>query len=162
LSFFNGHYDEHMFHPLLVFADGYLLGARLRPGDVGGATDLRPPLGPLGAHPPPALPAPAPAPPGPRAPAPPPPPPPAAPTRARPPLPERHAAKPQAGPGRRAPSPASPGGLRAPGPARALFYERPLPDPQLAAAPARARDDRAHRAGPERPLRRHQPPRAGR
>jgi len=22
LSFFNGHYDERMFHPLLVFADG--------------------------------------------------------------------------------------------------------------------------------------------
>src|SRR6266705_2910284 len=42
LSFFNGHYDEHMFHPLLVFTDGYLLGARLRPGNVGGATHLRP------------------------------------------------------------------------------------------------------------------------
>ena len=47
LSFFNGHYDEHMFHPLLVFADGYLLGARLRPGDVGGATHLRPLLAPI-------------------------------------------------------------------------------------------------------------------
>src|SRR5207237_7570847 len=33
LSFFNGHYDEHMYHPPLVFAAGYLLGARLRPGD---------------------------------------------------------------------------------------------------------------------------------
>jgi hypothetical protein len=50
LSFFNGHYDEHMFHPLLVFADGYLLGARLRPGDVGGATHLRPLLEPIVAH----------------------------------------------------------------------------------------------------------------
>ena len=50
LSFFNGHYDEHMYHPLLVFADGYLLGARLRPGDVGGATHLRPLLEPIVAH----------------------------------------------------------------------------------------------------------------
>jgi len=50
LSFFNGHYDEHMFHPLLVFADGYLLGARLRPGNVGGATHLRPLLAPIVAH----------------------------------------------------------------------------------------------------------------
>jgi hypothetical protein len=50
LSFFNGHYDQHMYHPLLVFADGYLLGARLRPGDVGGATHLRPLLEPIVAH----------------------------------------------------------------------------------------------------------------
>ena len=50
LSFFNGHYDEHMFHPLLVFADGYLLGARLRPGDVGGATHLHPLLEPIVTH----------------------------------------------------------------------------------------------------------------
>jgi hypothetical protein len=50
LSFFNGHYDQHMYHPLLVFADGYLLGARLRPGDVGGATHLRPLLAPIVAH----------------------------------------------------------------------------------------------------------------
>ena len=50
LSFFNGHYDEHMYHPVLVFADGYLLGARLRPGDVGGATHLRPLLEPIVAH----------------------------------------------------------------------------------------------------------------
>jgi hypothetical protein len=50
LSFFNGHYDEHMYHPLLVFADGYLLGTRLRPGDVGGATHLRPLLEPMVAH----------------------------------------------------------------------------------------------------------------
>lgn len=50
LSFFNGHYDQHMYHPLLVFADGYLLGARLRPGDVGGATHVRPWLAPLVRH----------------------------------------------------------------------------------------------------------------
>ncbi len=50
LSFFNGHYDQHMYHPLLVFADGYLLGARLRPGDVGGATHLRPLLAPIVTH----------------------------------------------------------------------------------------------------------------
>jgi hypothetical protein len=50
LSFFNGHYDEHMYHPLLVFADGHLLGARLRPGDVGGATHLRPLLEPIVRH----------------------------------------------------------------------------------------------------------------
>jgi len=50
LSFFNGHYDEHMYHPLLVFADGYLLGARLRAGNVGGATQLQPLLAPIVAH----------------------------------------------------------------------------------------------------------------
>jgi len=50
LSFFNGHYDEHMYHPLLVFAEGYLLGARLRAGNVGGATHLRPLLAPIVAH----------------------------------------------------------------------------------------------------------------
>jgi len=42
LSFFNGHYDEHMYHPLLLFVEGYLLAARLRPGDVGGATQAQP------------------------------------------------------------------------------------------------------------------------
>jgi hypothetical protein len=47
LSFFNRHYDQHMFHPLLVFAGEYLLGARLRPGDVGGATHLLPLLRPI-------------------------------------------------------------------------------------------------------------------
>jgi hypothetical protein len=47
LSFFNGHYDQHMFHPLLVFAGEYLLGARLRPGDEGGATHLLPLLRPI-------------------------------------------------------------------------------------------------------------------
>ena len=50
LSFFNGHYDEHMYHPLLVFADGYLLGARLRAGNVGGATQLQPLLTPIVSH----------------------------------------------------------------------------------------------------------------
>jgi hypothetical protein len=39
-----------MYHPLLVFADGYLLGARLRAGNVGGATQLRPLLAPIVAH----------------------------------------------------------------------------------------------------------------
>ena len=44
LSFFNGHYDEHMYHPLLVFegTSGVLLGSRLRAGNEGGATRLRP------------------------------------------------------------------------------------------------------------------------
>jgi hypothetical protein len=50
LSFFNAPYDEHMYHPLLVFADGYLLGARLRAGNVGGATQLRPLLAPIVTH----------------------------------------------------------------------------------------------------------------
>lgn len=50
LSFFNRHYDEHMYHPLLVFADGHLLGARLRPGNVGGATHLLPLLTPIVQH----------------------------------------------------------------------------------------------------------------
>jgi hypothetical protein len=49
LSFFNGHYDEHMYHPLLVFegTSGVLLGSRLRPGNEGGATRLRPLLRPI-------------------------------------------------------------------------------------------------------------------
>jgi hypothetical protein len=44
LSFFNGHYDEHMYHPLLVFegTSGVLLGSRLRAGNEGGATRLLP------------------------------------------------------------------------------------------------------------------------
>lgn len=44
LSFFNGHYDEHMYHPLLVFegTSGMLLGSRLRAGNEGGATRLLP------------------------------------------------------------------------------------------------------------------------
>jgi hypothetical protein len=49
LSFFNGHYDEHMYHPLLVFegTSGFLLGTRLRPGNEGGATRLLPLLRPI-------------------------------------------------------------------------------------------------------------------
>jgi hypothetical protein len=49
LSFFNGHYDEHMYHPLLVFEaeTGHLLAARLRPGNEGGATRLLPLLTPI-------------------------------------------------------------------------------------------------------------------
>jgi hypothetical protein len=36
LSFFNGGYDQHMYHPLLIFERhiGCLLAARLRPGRV--------------------------------------------------------------------------------------------------------------------------------
>jgi hypothetical protein len=49
LSFFNGHYDEHMYHPLLVFEGtrGFLLGSRLRPGNESGATRLLPLLRPI-------------------------------------------------------------------------------------------------------------------
>lgn len=50
LSFFNGHYDEHLYQPLLVFAGGSLRGARLRPGDVGGATQAGPLLVPIVQH----------------------------------------------------------------------------------------------------------------
>ena len=37
LSFFNAHYDEHIYHPLLVFdgETGELITARLRPGNAG-------------------------------------------------------------------------------------------------------------------------------
>jgi Transposase DDE domain group 1 len=37
LSFFNAHYDEHIYHPLLVFdgESGELITARLRPGNAG-------------------------------------------------------------------------------------------------------------------------------
>lgn len=47
LSFFNGFYDQHMYHPLLFFdgASGDLLSVRLRPGNVHGShrmtVDLR-------------------------------------------------------------------------------------------------------------------------
>jgi hypothetical protein len=49
LSFFNGHYDEHMYHPLLIFEaqTGHLLAARLRPGNESGATRLLPLLTPV-------------------------------------------------------------------------------------------------------------------
>jgi len=37
LSFFNGGFDQHMYHPLLIFErhTGCLFAARLRPGKVG-------------------------------------------------------------------------------------------------------------------------------
>ena len=44
LSFFNGFYKEHMYHPLLIFDGkrGDLLSAVLRPGNAGASTDLMP------------------------------------------------------------------------------------------------------------------------
>jgi hypothetical protein len=44
LSFFNGGYDQHMYHPLLVFErhTGYLLAARLRAGTVPGHARIIP------------------------------------------------------------------------------------------------------------------------
>lgn len=49
LSFFNGHYGGYIYHPLLIFegTTGHLLGARLRPGDVGGSRQLLPMLKPI-------------------------------------------------------------------------------------------------------------------
>jgi hypothetical protein len=46
LSFFNGHYDTYMYHPLLIFegGSGILLAATLRAGDVGGIRGLVPRL----------------------------------------------------------------------------------------------------------------------
>ena len=46
LSFFNGFYREHMYHPLLIFDGlrGDLLAAVLRPGNAGASTDLMPVL----------------------------------------------------------------------------------------------------------------------
>jgi len=46
LSFFNGFYREHMYHPLLIFDGlrGDLLAAVLRPGNAGASTDLLPVL----------------------------------------------------------------------------------------------------------------------
>lgn len=48
LTFFNGHYDTYMYHPLFVFegGSGLLLAACLRPGDVGGIRQLLPLLRP--------------------------------------------------------------------------------------------------------------------
>lgn len=42
LTFFNGHYDSYMYHPIFVFdgGSGMLLASRLRPGDVGGIRQL--------------------------------------------------------------------------------------------------------------------------
>lgn len=47
-TFFNGHYDTYMYHPLFVFegASGMLLASRLRPGNVGGTRQLLPLLRP--------------------------------------------------------------------------------------------------------------------
>jgi len=44
LTFFNGHYDSYMYHPIFVFegGSGMLLGSRLRPGNVGGIRQLLP------------------------------------------------------------------------------------------------------------------------
>ena len=41
LSFFHGYYEEHMYHPLLVFdgRDGFPLAAVLRPGNTHAATE---------------------------------------------------------------------------------------------------------------------------
>lgn len=49
LSFYNGHYDTYMYHPLLVFEGntGVLLSSCLRPGNVGGISHLLPLLRPL-------------------------------------------------------------------------------------------------------------------
>ena len=49
LTFFNGHYDTYMYHPLLIFEgnSGVLLGSCLRPGDVGGTRQLLPLLRPM-------------------------------------------------------------------------------------------------------------------
>ena len=49
LSFYNGHYDSYMYHPLLVFEGnrGVLLASCLRPGNVGGISHLLPLLRPL-------------------------------------------------------------------------------------------------------------------
>ena len=49
LTFFNGHYDTYMYHPLLIFEGncGVLLGSCLRPGDVGGTRQLLPLLRPM-------------------------------------------------------------------------------------------------------------------
>jgi hypothetical protein len=49
LSFYNGHYDSYMYHPLLIFegGTGVLLASCLRPGNVGGISHLVPLLRPL-------------------------------------------------------------------------------------------------------------------
>lgn len=49
LTFFNGHYDTYMYHPLLIFEgnSGLLLASCLRPGDVGGIRQLLPLLRPM-------------------------------------------------------------------------------------------------------------------
>lgn len=49
LTFYNGHYDTYMYHPLLIFEGhtGMLLASCLRPGDVGGIRQLLPLLRPV-------------------------------------------------------------------------------------------------------------------
>jgi hypothetical protein len=49
LTFYNGHYDTYMYHPLLIFegTTGVLVASRLRPGDVGGIRQLLPLLRPV-------------------------------------------------------------------------------------------------------------------
>lgn len=49
LTFYNAHYDTHMYHPLLIFEgkSGLLLASCLRPGDVGGIRQLLPLLRPV-------------------------------------------------------------------------------------------------------------------
>jgi hypothetical protein len=44
LTFFNGHYDSYMYHPIFVFdgGSGMLLASRLRPGNVSGIRQLLP------------------------------------------------------------------------------------------------------------------------
>lgn len=39
-TFFNAHYDTHMYHPILVTVDKELLGVCLRPGNVGAAAGV--------------------------------------------------------------------------------------------------------------------------
>jgi hypothetical protein len=49
LSFYNGHYDSHMYHPLLIFEgkSGVLLSSRLRPGNSAAFRQAVPMLRPL-------------------------------------------------------------------------------------------------------------------
>jgi hypothetical protein len=44
LTFFNGHYDSYMYHPIFIFegGSGMLLASRLRPGNVAGIGQLLP------------------------------------------------------------------------------------------------------------------------
>lgn len=48
-TFFNGHYDGYMYHPVLIFdgTSGLLLGSRLRPGNVMGSRQVIPLLRPM-------------------------------------------------------------------------------------------------------------------
>jgi len=46
LSLFNGAYGQHMYHPMLIFErhSGYLLAARLRPGNASSHASIMPTL----------------------------------------------------------------------------------------------------------------------